>query len=403
MNNFYLSQNSQASGCNFAGNAMIKAASPASPGCQALMAQAKSDGTGTITSSVTTGLSTTSSSTVAPSSSTSTASNGQTTIVPAVGGGISNGSKKSSGGLSTGAKAGIAIGVVVLAIVAAVLAFILWRRHQKEKQVREKGPPESGENGLEVGDAPPQFTALRAAEMEANERGSGGGYQIIKPPAHDLPLMAGGVGLEELSAESGRGATTAHAELPGDAERRERSELSSSASHHHHIPKAAGGFTSLGAAATAISPNAKPQRKPLTTASWSNTPFWSDPGYEQGEAPSHPQPSEPPLSEPAKPPPQIPPISTDHTRDGDGGRREEPKSQSTSPTEHDELLSLEEEERRIDEAIAESERLQKLRREKEELQRRRMEARARKEGGATGAAAGAAGAGGGGGAGAGGG
>jgi hypothetical protein len=46
-----------------------------------------------------------------------------------------------------------------------------------------------------------------------------------------------------------------------------------------------------------------------------------------------------------------------------------------------EMGRLEEEERRIDEAIAESERLQVLRKEKEELQKRKLEMKARASGG----------------------
>jgi hypothetical protein len=45
------------------------------------------------------------------------------------------------------------------------------------------------------------------------------------------------------------------------------------------------------------------------------------------------------------------------------------------------MRRLEEEGRRIDEAIAESERLQALRKEKEELQKRKLEMKARASGG----------------------
>jgi hypothetical protein len=371
MNNYYLSQNSAASSCDFQGSASLKTAEKPSSDCKALMAQAKSDGTGTITSTITTGSSTGSS----PSStgkvlSTSTAANGQVTTVPVSGDGSSNGSNKSSGALSTGAKAGIAIGVVLLVIIAAFLAFFLWRRRQK-KNLSEKGPPESGQGGLEVGDAPPQFTTLRAAELDANGRG---GYHEAKPDdplntdhVHEFPAMAGGVGVEELSGEPTRreldgtvsGAT--HAELPADAQRSERAELGPSGSHQ--LRKPVGGF-----APNAISPNLLPQsqqHKPLASSSWVNSP-WSDPGFEQ-ESSSHSQPEHPPP--PQNAPPQIPiPIAHLHEEPG-------------SPTEQDELLRMEEEERRIDEAIAESERLQALRREKDELQKKMLEARAKKSGG----------------------
>ena len=46
-----------------------------------------------------------------------------------------------------------------------------------------------------------------------------------------------------------------------------------------------------------------------------------------------------------------------------------------------EMRRLEEEERRIDEAIAELERLQALRKEKEDLQKRKLEMKARASGG----------------------
>jgi hypothetical protein len=350
MNQYYLSQNSTSASCNFNGSATVKEAAQPVPSCKAFLAQAGTQGKGTITS---TPSESGTSPTTKETGKTTTGENGLPTPDTSGGG---KASSKASGGLSTGAKAGIAVGAVIIAIIAAVLAFFLWRRRQK----KNSGPPLSGEGGLEVGDAPPQFTALRAAEMEANERGS---YHAVKPHdavtdhVHDTPFATGGIGIEELSGDIQRqegldaalvsGAT--HSELGGDSERRQMTELASTPSHHQRKPVA-------GAPPT-TSPNLNPSPQPFTSASWSNTP-WSDPGFD----------ATPPSSKP-------PPIPTPQV-----------EGEADSPTERDELMRLQEDERRIDAAIAESERLQALRKEKEEVQRRMLEARARKGGGAGGAA-----------------
>jgi len=311
-------------------------------------------------------------STVGPSStngavSTSTATNGQTTVIPVDGGGT----KKSKSGLSTGAIAGIAVGVVILAIIAAILAFLFWRRGRKTKE-----PQESGDGGLEVGPAPPEYTALKRAELEANGSRK---YHEVKPGdqndllgADSIPTMTGGVGVGELSAESPQrqelGTSTdetTHAELSGDVES-QRAELGSTNSHRLRKPVA--GFAPM-----AVSPNLFPQsqqHRPTASSSWVNSP-WLNSGFDHENPPQAsvghlPPPSKAAPAPPLDTQPQIPPPAGVHSTDG-----------SRSPAEADELLRMEEEERRIDEAIAESERLQALRKEKEELQKRMLEARAK--------------------------
>jgi hypothetical protein len=335
MNRYYLSQNSAPASCDFSGSATVTKAKQPAPSCQAFLAQAGAEGTGTITS------------TPSGSIATTTGANGAPTPKTSGGG---DASAKASGGLSTGAKAGIAIGAVLIAIIAAVLAFFFWRRRQK----KNSGPPLSGEGGLEVGEAPPQFTALRAAELEASERRSN---HAIKPPdgmntvtdhVLDNLLAIRDIEIEELSADTewreGNGAT--HSELSGDLEQRQMTELASTPSHHQR--------KHVAAAPPTASPRSNPSPQPLTSASWSNTP-WSDPGFEASPPASKPPPVPAPAPAPA---PQV-------------------EGKADSPTERDELMRLEEDERRIDAAIAESERLQALRREKEEVQKRMSEAKAK--------------------------
>ncbi|KAL9051727.1 MAG: hypothetical protein Q9162_005829 [Coniocarpon cinnabarinum] len=137
--------------------------------CAALLAQAKSDGTGTITSY--------------PVGSTPTAGPGP----------IGSPTDNQDSGLSTGAKAGIGVGVAlgVLLLLGAIVAFFL-RKQRKAKLAREKaasdgvydGKPELGGNGVERSEtAMLDGDALPPAER--HEVGAGDVSRPVELPAGD--------------------------------------------------------------------------------------------------------------------------------------------------------------------------------------------------------------------------
>ncbi|KAF4627183.1 hypothetical protein G7Y89_g10978 [Cudoniella acicularis] len=353
MNQYYLSQNNASTSCNFGGQAKIQSPSIVGTQCQAILAQVGPVGTGIVTSlpsSAPTNSGKVTSSGKATGSSSSPTGTGASS-------GESGGDAASSGGsgLTTGAKAGVAVAaVLIIAAILAGIAFYVWRRKSKMKSPPE--PPLSGEGGLEVGDAPPQFTALRRAEMEARE--------VDKPQ-----FVTGEPRDEELAVHD---IILDHNELDTSRERQEMDGTGTSLRPRHAELDATGNSSGLNSSSVpfrdrgepkTIRSELSPTRKPLSdstapiisdptltqspnSAPYSNTP-WSNPGIESFGA------AQPPATH-----------------------------QSANETsEALEMRRIEEEERRIDAAIAESERLQALRKEKEELQKRKLEMMAGASGG----------------------
>jgi transposase-like protein len=314
MNQYFLSQQSATSSCDF--NGLGKVVSPDSnpnSTCQNLLSQAGAAGTQTITSLPA----------ITPAS-TSTGSNGGSSPTGTLGGGGSqpgDTTQSSGGGLSAGAKAGIAIAAVAVVLIVAVLAYLWWRRKHKVKD-----PQLSGEGGLEVGDAPPEFTTLQRAEMEANETqkehlinraglGLGGTHDVHADRVNELDATRERQELDSTGVTS----QAVTSELDG-ATAAPRGELSGDSTSRSPRRKPIAGT---------IPPVPDPPTQTTASASWFgfNQP-WSDPGAE-------------------------------------GLTTASPVTQRTP------------EAAEAAEAIAESERLQELRREKEELQRRRMEMRSK--------------------------
>jgi hypothetical protein len=245
----------------------------------------------------------------------------------------------------------------------AGIGIYIWRRKSKMKDPPIFGegglevghaPPFYGQGGLEVGDAPPEFTALRRAEMEAKEAGKPhiitGEHMDHGPEVHEIQLDGNELDASVERQELGSNGTITsfqptHAELNAAANLSElsdagvpfRGELSGDSTRRSELsPKRK---PVSGSASPGID---DPTSQSPPRASWSNSP-WSNPGVERFGAP-HVQSAE-------------------------------------EVAEAAEMRRIEEEERRIDEAIAESERLQALRRQKEELQKRKLEMMARGSGG----------------------
>lgn len=223
-------------------------------------------------------------------------------------------SNNSSSGLGAGAKAGIAIGVIAVVGLAVGLGLFCWKRRKSSKSKHFSRP--SSPDGLEVGDAPAGFGDPRTATELP-----------VRREKHELPGQGEG---NRNSVPAELGAT---------------SEVSPPPSELPNEPSA------KKAAKSNIS--VKPtQEMSRVSASWSNTP-WSEP--QEGILPR------------ASSAAVMPAAGHNREQEGRGVLSEEGDA--------DELQRLMDEERRIDEAILESERIQKLRQEKEELQKRLLEAR----------------------------
>jgi len=288
-------------------------------------------------------------------SSTGTGSPSTGTGSPSTGTGTSSGGSggaatSNGGGLSTGAKAGIAIAAILIVAILAGIGIYVWRRKWKTKD-----PPLSGEGGLEVGDAPPEFTALRRAEMEAKEADT---PHIITGEPMNEGLAVHGIQLDgndlDASGErqeldsTGASIQPRHAELDATANLSElsdagipfRGELSGDSTRRSELSPKRKPLSG------SVSPRiSDPTSQSLTSAPWSNKP-WSNPDIE-----------------------------------GFGVAYPVTHQSTNEAAEAAEMRRIEEEERRIDAAIAESERLQALRKQKEELQKRKLEMMARASGG----------------------
>jgi hypothetical protein len=308
MNHDYLSNKSTSPNCDYSGWGQLKPVSPAVPQCQKLLDQAGPQGTGIVTTNTDT-------------------------------------DQGRSRGLSSGAKAGIAIAVAFVCILVGVGVFICVKRTMAKKA------PIPVEGGLEVGEAPPEFSALRRAELETNDIGNPSIRQREfggnEPAVHDNPFEGNEVRASERRQESdntGVSPRPEYSELDGKAEIPEldgpnplaRGEVSGdSMMLFEHSPpnrKSLPGSTAPQLGQTTS--------KSPASVSHLNSP-WSSPGIEDLK-------SEEALG----------------ARPGKAANAAE-------------MRRIEEEERRLDEAIAESEKLQALRRQKEELQKRKLDMQAK--------------------------
>jgi hypothetical protein len=209
------------------------------------------------------------------------------------------------------------------------LGLFCWKRKRSAKSKGISRP--SSPDGLEVGDAPAGFgdprivteLPVRREKHELPGQGESNRYSVPTELASTTPF---GPRHSELDGQS-------QSPLPP-------SELSNESS----TKKAA--VSNL-----TVKPTQEMSR---VSASWSNTP-WSEP--QEGFLPS------------ASSAAAVPAARQSITRELEG------RGVEVDDEDPDELQRLMDEERRIDEAIIESERIQKLRKEKEELQKKLLAAR----------------------------
>ncbi|CZR56771.1 uncharacterized protein PAC_06660 [Phialocephala subalpina] len=241
-----------------------------------------------------------------------------------------SGSTSTSGGsLSTGAIAGIAVGIVALVITAALVAFLLWRRRRKQ---RNSPPLDLSPEGLEVGEPPPK------PELDSTAIGVPVSQHEAQPELQDASANRTPAGSELHSSPAFTTSTLGRAEMGNSPTPQSAtnavptSELSTTPA----TPKPA-------SAQLQPQPQQPISQRPVapsnSTALKANAPWETDPfPYPQPEVTATQAQKTPLLSE------------TD---------------------DDDELKRLEEEERRVDAAIAESERIRALKEEKTALQARK--------------------------------
>ncbi|KAE8443658.1 hypothetical protein EG329_001516 [Mollisiaceae sp. DMI_Dod_QoI] len=234
--------------------------------------------------------------------------------------------KKARSGIATGAIAGIAVGVVALIFLAALGAFLLWRRHHKQ----QTAPPlDLTPEGLEVGEPPPK------PELDSNV--------VVENPV---------------------GEHLAKPELPDTS-----SILAPNIRELHSNPAAT--TSTLGPAEMGNSPISKHIVSIGHTSELSTTPLTPKTDSVQPKAPISRRPvaassndalkANAPWETEAFPYPQVETTTAQ--------AQKTPLSPETE--EDDELRRLEEEERRIDAQILESERIRALKEEKLALQARK--------------------------------
>jgi hypothetical protein len=244
---------------------------------------------------------------------------------------VSNNSN-GSGGLGAAAKAGIAIGVIAIVGVAVGLVLFCWKRKKSAKPKGISRP--SSPDGLEIGDAPAGFGDPRTVTELP-----------VQKEKHELPGQGESNRYSvptELASTTPFGPT--HSELDGQNQPPlPPSELSNESSTKKPV-----------ASKLSVEPTPEMSR---VSASWSNTP-WSEP--QEGFLPS---------ASSAAANPSNSSTGQNITRELEG------RGVDVDDEDPDELQRLMDEERRIDEAILESERIQKLRQEKEELQKKLLAAR----------------------------
>lgn len=316
MNQDYLSNKSTSPSCYYNGRGQIQSVSSAGPQCQELLDQAGPLGTGIVTTSI----------------------------------GADQGKSR---GLSSAAKAGIAIAVAFVSVLIGVGVFVCGKKAMRQRA----RTPVPVEGGLEVGEAPPEFSALGRAELETNEAENPSNFQ--RESGGNEPTV-----LDNLFEGNDLSAVERRRELgnSGVSPQPEHSDLDRTAEITEPSDPSAPAYSELSGDSMIVSELSAAKRKPIsgsatpqagqtaspspTPVSYSNMP-WSNPGIENLGL--------------------------------EGG----PGAQAATPNETAdtaEMRRIEEEERRVDEAIAESERLQALRKQKEELQKRKLDMQARASG-----------------------
>ncbi|KAH6703178.1 Glucanosyltransferase-domain-containing protein [Leptodontidium sp. MPI-SDFR-AT-0119] len=238
----------------------------------------------------------------------------------------------SSSGLATGAIAGIAIGVVLLIAITAIIAFLLWRRRKKQQPV---APLDLTPEGLEVGSPPPKHELDSNAIMEKFSE------QPVKPELTDnhsatfsdgTTQNAGSVSSTAIASGALGAFTTTHAttDETRDSQNFDPTAPAAELATVPTSPKPEA--ASMGQSPAPVS--RRPVPGAVTSASWANAPWHSPP---IDEAPN----------------------------------QEAPLLSGTD--EEDEMRRLDEEERRLDAKIAESERIRALKEEKAAVQAKRAE------------------------------
>ncbi|KAF8861213.1 hypothetical protein BDZ45DRAFT_281859 [Acephala macrosclerotiorum] len=234
----------------------------------------------------------------------------------------------SSGGLSAGAIAGIAVGIVALVVIIALAAFLLWRRRRMQQQTSP--PLDLSPEGLEVGEPSPK------PELDSTAIGAPVVEHEPKPELQDTSSNQTFAGSELHTSPALTTSTLGPVEMA-------------------NLPVSQGAATAIPTSELSTTPatpnpaSAQPQpQQPISR----RTVALSNSNALKANAPWETEPFPYPQPEITTTQAQKTPLLSQSDDD-------------------DELKRLEEEERRIDAAIAESERIRALKEERTALQARK--------------------------------